>query len=101
MKHRVKKAFAIKFNFSVISDCVLNSVFCLLALNLLIFIISVLIIALFGFDCLTSMTAVSATLTNSGPGLGQIHVRVIIKMISRKKKQQQKTCILSSAMSLK
>ena len=29
-------------------------------------------IALFGFDCLTSMTAVSATLTNSGPGLGQI-----------------------------
>ena len=35
-------------------------------------VISVLIIALFGFDCLTSMTAVSATLTNSGPGLGQI-----------------------------
>ena len=56
----------------MIDDVTIKSAFAYIAAYLVIFIISLLIISLDGFDFETNFSAVTATFNNIGPGLGAV-----------------------------
>ncbi len=55
-----------------VSDSLLRSIYSYLAVYCLIFVGSVLIVSLDGYDFTTNFTAVAATLNNVGPGLSMV-----------------------------
>lgn len=56
----------------VVPVAVVNSVAGFIALYLGVYLLSVVVFALFGYDLITSFTVVGATLGNIGPGLGDV-----------------------------
>lgn len=78
----------IRLNNRVVSAEILRSITAFLLLYLLMFTLSVLIIALFGSDLITALTASIATLGNIGPGFGTVgpmanfaHFHPIVKVV--------------------
>ena len=67
--HMVKK---LKFEGRVVGQEVLRSVNAFMVAYVLIFAVSTLFVCLDGFDLVTSVTAVAATLNNIGPGLEMV-----------------------------
>jgi trk system potassium uptake protein TrkH len=61
-----------RFNNNIISESIICSMTAFLALYFIIFIVSSFVISMLGFDYVTSISAAAATLTNAGPGLGEI-----------------------------
>ncbi|MDG7055985.1 MAG: TrkH family potassium uptake protein [Wolbachia endosymbiont of Meromenopon meropis] len=62
-----------KYNGKILEDDEINFVFMFFAIYMLIFVISSMIISYLGStDLITSISAVSATLTNSGPGFSNL-----------------------------
>ena len=62
----------IKINNTVISDELLRSIMGFLALYLLLFFISTLLLAAMGVDMMTSLGAVASCIGNIGPGFGTV-----------------------------
>lgn len=61
-----------KLEGKVVDNTVLRSAFAFISAYLVIFVISLLIVSLDGFDFETNFTAVAATFNNIGPGLGAV-----------------------------
>ena len=61
-----------KLEGKVVDDTMLRSVFAFLSAYLVIFVISLLVVSLDGFDLETNFSAVAATFNNIGPGLGAV-----------------------------
>ena len=62
----------VRFNRRVVPPRVLRAIVTLLLLYILVFIVSVLLVTVFGADILTAITASIATLGNIGPGFGAV-----------------------------
>lgn len=61
-----------KLEGKAVDNTVLRSAFAFISAYLVIFVISLLIVSLDGFDFETNFTAVAATFNNIGPGLGKV-----------------------------
>lgn len=61
-----------KLEGKVVDDTMLQSVFAFLSAYLVIFVVSLLVVSLDGFDLETNFSAVAATFNNIGPGLGAV-----------------------------
>ncbi len=61
-----------KLEGKVVDDVMMRSVFAFLSAYLVIFVVSLLVISLDGFDLETNFSAVAATFNNIGPGLGAV-----------------------------
>lgn len=61
-----------KLEGKVVDDAMMRSVFAFLSAYLTIFVVSLLVISLDGFDLETNFSAVAATFNNIGPGLGAV-----------------------------
>ena len=61
-----------KLEGKVVDDGMMRSVFAFLSAYLAIFVVSLLVISLDGFDLETNFSAVAATFNNIGPGLGAV-----------------------------
>lgn len=61
-----------KLEGKVVDDVMMRSVFAFLSAYLAIFVVSLLVISLDGFDLETNFSAVAATFNNIGPGLGAV-----------------------------
>lgn len=61
-----------KLEGKVVDDTMLRSVFAFLSAYLVIFVISLLVVSLDGFNLETNFSAVAATFNNIGPGLGAV-----------------------------
>ena len=61
-----------KLEGKVVDDTMLRSVFAFLSAYFVIFVISLLVVSLDGFDLETNFSAVAATFNNIGPGLGAV-----------------------------
>ncbi len=61
-----------KLEGKAVDNTVLRSAFAFISAYLVIFVISLLIVSLDGFDFETNFTAVAATFNNIGPGLGEV-----------------------------
>lgn len=81
----------VKYGEKTLSSDVLENVSAFFVLYILIFVVSSLLIALSGYDILTSISATAATLGNVGPGMGlagaaenyasfPVHVKVLLCM---------------------
>jgi trk system potassium uptake protein TrkH len=62
----------VKLEGKVIDDVTIKSAFAYIAAYLVIFILSLLIVSLDGFDFETNFSAVTATFNNIGPGLSSV-----------------------------
>ena len=61
-----------KLEGKVVDDGMMRSVFAFLSAYMAIFVVSLLVISLDGFDLETNFSAVAATFNNIGPGLGAV-----------------------------
>lgn len=61
-----------KLEGKAVDNAVLRSAFAFISAYLVIFVVSLLIVSLDGFDFETNFTAVAATFNNIGPGLGEV-----------------------------
>jgi trk system potassium uptake protein TrkH len=78
----------IRLNNRIVSSEIMRSITAFLMLYLLTFILSVLIVTLFGSDLLTAITASIVTLGNIGPGFGAVgpmasfaHFHPVVKVV--------------------
>ncbi len=67
-----RTARIVRFNDEIVDKEILNNITAFFSLYILIFVISTLAVSLTGLDFITSVSAVSATLNNVGPGLGMV-----------------------------
>ncbi len=78
IKREVSKIFhpraliPIKVGGKIVSNEVIARINSFLALHLVIFVIGVLVVSLEGVDMITSLSSVSATINNIGPGFGAV-----------------------------
>lgn len=64
--------YRVKMDGKTLEDSVVRSINVFTAVYLVIFVISVLLVSLDGYDLVTDFTAVAATFNNIGPGLGKV-----------------------------
>jgi len=62
----------VKIGGKVVPEAILDSVIGFVVLYILIFIFATIIMSLLGYDFMTSVTSVATTLSNVGPGLGEV-----------------------------